>query len=190
MLSDSYLFWLDLEMTGLDSSKDTILEIASIITNNNLEIIAQGPALVIHQPDNILEGMDSWNQHHHKESGLIQAVKDSRVSLAEAYDKTVSFAKEYCKPQAVPLCGNTIYQDRAFLRVLMPELDAFLHYRVIDVSSVKELVRRWYPKDAYTYFNKSGKHRAFDDVLAAVEELKHYRKYFFKESEVGHFEKK
>lgn len=180
MVSGNYLFWLDLEMTGLDSSRDTILEIASVITDNALEVVAQGPSLVIHQMEPVLEGMDDWNQRHHKESGLIDEVRQSTVSLVEAYEKTLAFAREYCKPQTAPLCGNTIYQDRAFLRVLMPELDQFLHYRVIDVSSIKEVVRRWYPKDPSNYFEKSGRHRALEDVYAAIHELHHYRVHFFK----------
>lgn len=180
MQSDSYLFWLDLEMSGLNLPNDTILEIASVITNNNLEIIAQGPALVIHQSDAVLEAMDAWNTRQHGGSGLVEAVRQSHVTMTEACDKTLAFIAEHCKPKTAPLCGNTVYQDRAFLKVFMPQLEAYFHYRIIDVSSIKEVVRRWYPKDPCNHFEKKGNHRALDDVYASIEELKHYRTSFFK----------
>jgi oligoribonuclease len=183
MKSESYLFWLDLEMSGLNLPTDTILEIASVITNNNLDVIAQGPEFVIHQPDSVLEAMDDWNKRQHGGSGLVESVRQSQITLASAAEKTLAFVAEYCKPKTAPLCGNTVYQDRAFLKVYMPHLENYLHYRIIDVSSVKELVRRWYPKDPCNHFEKTSNHRALGDVYASIDELKHYRKYFFKSFE-------
>lgn len=179
MDSENYLFWLDLEMTGLEYEKDVILEIASVITNNQLEVIAEGPSLVIHQPDSMLETMDNWNQKHHRASGLYAEVQSSTVSLEQAYRQTLYFAEKYCKPHTVPVCGNSVYNDRAFLRRFMPELDRLFHYRLIDVSTVKELARRWYSDSPHIYFKKDSNHRAQQDVYASIEELKHYRKYFF-----------
>ena len=180
MQSASCLFWIDLEMTGLNPEWDVILEMASLVTSNNLEIIARGPDLVIHQPDIVLETMDAWVHACHEKSGLLRAVKSSTVSLADAYEQTLVFARNYCVPQTVPMCGNSVYKDRAFLQRTMPELEAYFHYRLVDVSSIKELVRRWYADAPKAFFEKSEKHRALDDVYASIEELKHYRTYFFK----------
>lgn len=179
MDSGNYLFWLDLEMTGLEPEKDVILEIASVITDNQLDFVAEGPSLVIHQPTDILEAMDDWNQKHHRASGLYDEVQTSKTTLQDAYSQTLSFAQKYCKPHTVPLCGNSVYNDRAFLRRFMPELDRIFHYRLIDVSTVKELARRWYPENPHIYFKKDSNHRALQDVYHSIEELKHYRKYFF-----------
>lgn len=179
MQSDNYLFWLDLEMTGLNHRVDKILEIASLITNNNLEVIAIGPHLVIHQTNEALEAMDDWNKEHHGASGLISLVQQSTITVQDAANATLEFMQAYCKPKSAPLCGNTIYQDRAFLKIHMVEVDQFLHYRNIDVSSVKELVRRWYPTHSGRYFKKPERHRAAEDVMASVEELKYYRTHFF-----------
>ncbi len=179
MLPDT-LFWIDLEMTGLDPDRDTIIEIASVVTQSTLEFIAQGPSFVIHQPDSILDAMDDWNKNQHRKSGLWSQVQASTVTLPQAYEATLAFATQYCRPRITPVCGNSVYQDRAFLRRLMPELDRYFHYRIIDVTTVKELVRRWYPKDKCVYFEKSTDHRALSDVYASIEELKHYRKHFFR----------
>jgi oligoribonuclease len=180
MQSESRLFWIDLEMTGLNPETDTILEIASVITTNDLEIIAEGPCLAIYQPESILEKMDEWCKEHHARSGLTADVQKSTISLQEACDKTLEFVTEYCLPRKTPLCGNSVHQDRAFMRRLMPTLNNYLHYRIIDISSVKELVQRWYPEDPAALLEKESDHRARADVYASIEELKHYRSAFFK----------
>lgn len=179
MISEKNLVWLDLEMTGLNPQSDTILEIATVITDSELIFIAQGPNLVIQQSAEILKAMDQWNQHHHEKSGLIAAVQQSIISLNQAEEHVLAFLKEYCVEGLSPLCGNSIYQDKAFIRRLMPELNAFLHYRLIDVSTIKEVVKRWYPNDPKVRYEKKEVHRALEDVYAAIEELKHYRTYFF-----------
>jgi oligoribonuclease len=170
---------MDMEMSGLDPKTCVVLEIASLITDKDLNPVAQGPVLVVHQPDSVLERMDDWNKKHHGESGLIQAVKASKVTLAEAEQKTLEFISTYCKPRTSPLCGNTIYQDRRFLLEYMPKLEEYLHYRLVDVSTIKELVKRWYGPD-FQAPNKKQKHKALDDILETVEELKFYREKVFK----------
>src|SRR5512140_3182276 len=144
--SDLHLVWMDLEMTGLDPDRDTILEIAVLISDSELQPIADGPALAIRHPAPVLEGMDQWNREHHNASGLVQRVLASPQSMAEAERQVLEFVKAYCPPRTSPLCGNSICQDRRFLARYMPELEAYLHYRNLDVSTVKELVRRWYPQ--------------------------------------------
>ncbi len=146
--SDEYLVWMDMEMTGLDPERETILEIATLITTNGLDLVAEGPVLVIQQPRAILEAMDEWNREHHGASGLAERALASDVSMADAEGQTLAFVKRYCPERVSPLCGNSIYQDRRFLARYMPALEAYLHYRNIDVSTVKELVRRWYPGGA------------------------------------------
>lgn len=181
MISDKYLVWIDLEMTGLDLSKDHILEIATIITDNDLNIIAHGPDFVIHQSDAILESMNSWCKEHHGKSGLIEAVRASTTSLKEAEAATLDFIKTYCKASTGLLAGNSVYQDRAFLNQYMPTIIDFLNYRIIDVSTVKELARRWYPGDPLTEFKKQETHRALTDIEESIKELAHYRHNFFKQ---------
>jgi oligoribonuclease len=177
--ADTNLVWMDLEMSGLDPKTCVILEIATLITDKDLNLMEQGPALVIHQPDNILDNMDDWNKKHHKESGLTESVKDSKTTLAEAEQKTLDFIAKYCKENSSPLCGNTIYQDRRFLIEYMPKLEAYLHYRLVDVSTIKELVKRWYGPE-FRAPPKKQKHKALDDILETIEELKFYRKTVFK----------
>jgi oligoribonuclease len=177
---ESHLFWVDLEMTGLNPHYDHILEIASVVTNSQLEVLAEGPSYAIFQQEYILERMDEWNLKQHTDSGLLKAVRTASVTLEEAYESTLTFARRYCTYKTAPLCGNSVYQDKNFLRQYMPELDNYFHYRIIDVSTVKELVRRWYPEDSCIYFEKKTNHRALEDVYASIEELKHYRKHFFK----------
>lgn len=177
---DDLLVWIDLEMTGLDPNKDSILEIATLITDNNLGLIAKGPELVIHQSNTVLEAMNDWCKKQHGKTGLTEAVRASTISLEEAERQTLEFIQTYCKKESSPLCGNTVYQDRAFLRKYMPKIDQFLHYRIVDTSSVKELVKRWYPKDPLTEFKKSDTHRALADIQESVNELKQYRDAFFK----------
>ncbi len=173
------LIWIDLEMTGLDAGHDTILEIATIITDNQLAVLAEGPSFVLHHDEATLGLMDAWNQKHHGRSGLIDAVKASRVTMQEAEDATLAFVQAYCKKNTAPLCGNSVWQDRIFLKKYMPRLEEFLHYRIIDVSSIKEAIRRWYPNNPYENFVKAENHRALEDIIQSIEELKHYRTYFF-----------
>lgn len=176
---NSLLVWIDLEMTGLDIQHDTILEIATIITDSNLNIIAHGPALVIHHTPEQLQGMGSWCQNQHTKSGLLSAVRASTTTLEQAQEQTAQFIKKYCEPRSALLCGNTVRVDRMFLAKYMPQVVALLHYRMIDVSSVKELVARWYSERGYTEFKKSDNHRALGDIEESIKELAYYREHFF-----------
>lgn len=171
------LVWIDLEMSGLDPETCHILEIASIVTNADLEIVAEGPDLVVHQPDAVLEAMDEWCQRHHGESGLTDAVRASRVSLLEAERETLAFLRQFTEPGSSPLCGNSVWQDRRFLTRYMPQLDGFLHYRLVDVSTIKELARRWYP--GVKAPPKAQQHRALDDIRESIAELEFYRAQLF-----------
>ena len=173
------LVWIDLEMTGLNPEQDAILEIASIVTDNNLNVIEEGPSLIIHQPENVLATMSEWSRDMHTQSGLINEVRSSKVSLEDAYQQTLSFIKKNCEQQQALLCGNSVWQDRAFLRRYMPEIIEFLYYRLIDVTTVKELVARWYPDDPQVEMVKKDTHRALADIRESIAELRHYRKYFF-----------
>lgn len=179
MARSDNLVWLDMEMTGLEPEVDHVLEIATIITDSNLEILAEGPLIAIFQPDSILDVMDEWNTTHHTNSGLIERVRTEGISVEEAEQKTLEFLKLFIDPQQSPLCGNSIGQDRRFIVRYLPQLDEFLHYRSIDVSTVKELAKRWHP-EVYSGFKKKGFHRALDDVRESIDELKFYRKLFFK----------
>jgi len=179
MAQKPMLVWLDLEMTGLDVHKDSILEIATVITDDQLHEVAVGPNLIIHQTDDILAGMDDWCTKQHTKSGLVAAVKASTVSLAQAEEQTLSFLKEQSEKGAL-LCGNSIGSDRAFLKQYMPQLEAFFGYRILDVSAIKECVQRWYKNDLQAKFAKKDMHRALPDVYESIEELRHYRNYFFK----------
>ncbi len=172
------LVWIDMEMTGLDPEADVILEIASLVTDNNLDVIAQGPALAIHQNESALASMDEWNTEHHTASGLVQRVRRSEVSVTEAEAVTLQFVQRYAEQHAAPLCGNSVWQDRRFLKRYMPLLEDWLHYRIVDVSTVKELARRWKP-ELVDGFTKKNTHRALDDIRESVAELKHYRERFF-----------
>lgn len=176
---ETNLVWMDLEMSGLDPKTCVILEIATLITDKDLNLVAQGPALAIHQPLTLLEGMDDWNRKHHKASGLWDAVLASQTTLADAEKQTLEFVAKHCKEKSSPLCGNTIYQDRRFLIEYMPKLESYLHYRLVDVSTIKELVKRWYGPE-FQAPQKKQKHKALDDILETVEELKFYREKVFK----------
>lgn len=172
------LVWIDLEMTGLDTRRDEIIEIATLITDAELEILAEGPVMAIHQPAAVLEGMDEWNTRQHHRSGLVERVRDSAVTYTEAEQRTLEFLRVWLPAGASPMCGNSICQDRRFLARLMPELEAFFHYRNLDVSSVKELVRRWSPA-LLKGVAKSSSHLALDDIRDSVAELRYYRKHAF-----------
>ena len=172
------LVWMDLEMTGLEPKKDTILEIATIITDSELNVIAQGPELAIHHDEQVLTEMDSWCVKHHGESGLSRRVLESHVSMAQAAEETLAFMAKYVTKGQSPLCGNSIHQDRRFLRKYMPDVDAYLHYRNLDVSTLKELQRRWYPD--FRLPKKKTAHLALSDIQDSISELKAYRAHFFK----------
>jgi oligoribonuclease len=173
------LIWIDLEMTGLIPDTDLIIEIATVITDKNLNILAQGPVLAVHQSDAALAAMDEWNQTHHGQSGLIDRVKTSTISDAEAERQTIEFLQQWVPANTSPMCGNSIGQDRRFLYRYMPQLEAYFHYRNLDVSTVKELAARWAPqvKDSFT---KKTAHQALEDIIESIDELKHYRQHFFK----------
>jgi oligoribonuclease len=171
---------MDLEMTGLDHTRDVIVEIATLVTDDQLDILAEGPDLVIHQPDEALAAMDPIVDEMHTKSGLLDAIRASDVSLADAGAATLSFIREHApEPRTVPLCGNSISTDRRFLAAYLPDIEEYLHYRSIDVSAVKELVRRWYPKIAQARPQKVGHHRALDDIRESIEELRYYREHVF-----------
>lgn len=173
------LVWLDLEMTGLDPVKHTIMEIGTMVTDSNLKVLAEGPALAIHVPESALDRMDSWCVEHHGKSGLTDRCRKSRISMAQAEVRTLEFLRKHIESDRSPLCGNSIWQDRRFLIKYMPKLNAFFHYRIIDVSSIKELVHRWYPQSAYAP-EKQKTHQVMDDIRESIEELKHYRRTIFK----------
>lgn len=177
--NDQNLVWLDCEMTGLDPDNERLIEIAVVITGPNLEPRIEGPVLVIHQTDALLDKMDNWNKGTHGKSGLIDKVKASTLSEAEAEAEILAFLKKYVPKATSPLCGNTISQDRRFLVKYMPKLDAFFHYRNIDVSTFKELAKRWRP-EVYKSFKKQQKHTALADVHESIDELEHYREHFLK----------
>jgi len=169
------LIWIDMEMTGLAPDTDRIIEIAMLVTDAGLRVLAEGPVLVLHQPDEVLEAMDSWNKGTHKKSGLIEKVRASRLAEAEAEKLAVEFLREHVAANVSPMCGNSICQDRRFLARWMPKLESHFHYRNLDVSTLKELVRRWKP-EILKGFSKEGKHEALADILESIEELKYYRK--------------
>ena len=172
--SDQNLVWLDCEMTGLNPEVERILEIAVVVTSPHLDVRIEGPVLVIHQSDELLGKMDAWNKGTHGRSGLIDKVKASTTTEAQAEEELLQFLKKYVPKGKVPLCGNSIGQDRRFLARYMPRLEAFLHYRNVDVSTLKELAKRWKP-EAYSSFKKAQKHTALADVYESIDELAHYR---------------
>ena len=176
--SDQNLIWLDCEMTGLDPQAERIIEIAVVVTGPNLEPRIEGPVLVIHQSDELLGKMDAWNKGTHGRSGLIDKVKASALTEEEAQEQILQFLRHYVPKGKVPMCGNTIGQDRRFLALYMPKLEAFFHYRNVDVSTLKELAKRWKPA-AYSSFKKAQKHTALADVHESIEELAHYRTQLF-----------
>ena len=169
------LIWIDMEMTGLQPDSDRIIEIAILVTDSQLALVAEGPVLVVHQPDEVLEAMDSWNQGTHKKSGLIDRVRAAQMAEAEAERQALEFLALHVPRNSSPMCGNSICQDRRFLARWMPQLEAYFHSRNLDVSTLKELVRRWKP-EAAKGFPKEGKHEALADILESIEELKFYRR--------------
>lgn len=178
-LNENRLVWLDMEMTGLDPEKERIIEVAVVVTEPDLTVVAEGPVLVVHQPDSLLDAMDSWNKSTHGKSGLIDKVKASSTSETEAEDILITFLAQHVPAGKSPLCGNTISQDRRFMFRYMPRLEQFFHYRNLDVSTLKELARRWRP-DLYKGFEKKSRHEALADIHDSIEELKYYREHFLK----------
>jgi oligoribonuclease len=171
------LIWIDMEMTGLDPEKERIIEIATIVTDSHLNLVAEGPVFAVHQSPELLDNMDSWNTRQHNSSGLVQRVRESTVTEAQAEAETLAFLKKYVPAGRSPLCGNSIYQDRRFLYKYMPELEKYFHYRLIDVSTLKELAQRWAPR-VYAGLQKDSKHLALSDIRDSIEELKYYREHF------------
>lgn len=175
-IMSKYLVWLDMEMSGLNPDTDAILEVAVVVTDNELNIVDQLDSIAINQPDFIISNMDSWNTAAHTKSGLVERVRSSQISVDDAQDMILHFLKKYLKKNTSPLCGNTVYQDRKFIIKYMPKLEEFLHYRLIDVSTIKELAKRW--SSNMPVFEKHNKHEALADIIESIEELKHYRQHF------------
>ena len=178
MSNKGKLIWIDLEMTGLEPANDVIIEIATIVTDADLNVIAEGPMLAVQQSEAVMAGMDEWNTRQHGGSGLTQRVLESKISAREAEQQTLQFLGQHLAASESPMCGNSICQDRRFLANYMPELEAFFHYRNLDVSSIKELAVRWKP-DILPGFSKKGSHLAMDDIRDSIAELAYYREHFF-----------
>lgn len=177
--NDDNLIWVDLEMTGLEPDTDTVIEIATIVTDAQLNILAEGPVRAIQCEQHLLDGMDEWNQTHHGASGLLKRVQESQCSMMDAQADTIEFLKDWISAGKSPMCGNSICQDRRFMVRTMPELETYFHYRNIDVSTIKELVRRWQP-DIANSFRKKNTHLALDDIRESIAELQVYREKVFK----------
>lgn len=176
------MVWVDLELTGLDVEKDKIIEMACIITDSELNILAEGPHLIVNQPNELLDGMSEWCVEHHGKSGLTQAVKDSKISQQQAEYEFLSFVRQHIPPGHCPLAGSSVHADKKFLDKYMPQFMEHLHYRIIDVSTIKELCRRWYPDEFENAPKKKFSHRALDDIRESIKELQYYRMHVFKES--------
>jgi oligoribonuclease len=178
-LNNDNLIWLDMEMSGLSPDNDRILELAAVVTDAELNVLGESPVLVVHQSDAVLDGMDAWNKGTHGRSGLIDKVKASTLNEEAATEQMIAFLKEYVSAGKSPMCGNSICQDRRFMAKYMPNLEAYFHYRNLDVSVFKELARRWKPT-VYSGFKKASKHEALADIYESIEELKYYREHFIK----------
>jgi oligoribonuclease len=178
MPSSDYLVWIDLEMTGLKPESDVIIEMATIVTTAHLDLVAEGPVIAIHQPDSVLDAMDEWNKRTHGASGLIERVRESKYTLESAEKRTLEVLKVLVEPNSSPMCGNSICQDRRFLARQMPTLEKFFHYRNLDVSTLKELARRWAP-GVLGGFVKQGEHKALADIQESIRELAYYRQHLF-----------
>lgn len=178
MNNDGNLVWIDLEMTGLNPFTDRILEVATVITDSQLEILADGPVIAIHQPEEVLVAMDRWNSEHHRHSGLLDRVRRSTYTCSKAEAETLAFLRQWVGERVSPMCGNSVWHDRRFLARFMPELESYFHYRNIDVSTLKELALRWAPDLAK--FNKENRHMAMEDIRESIAELKHYSDCFIK----------
>jgi oligoribonuclease len=178
-LNPTHLLWLDMEMTGLSPDTDRIIELAIVVTDADLNTVAEGPVLVVHQPDEVMNAMDNWNKGTHGKSGLIDRVKASQLTEADAEAQMLEFVKQHVPPKTSPMCGNSICQDRRFMARHMPQLEAFFHYRNLDVSTLKELARRWRP-GLSDEFKKSNKHEALADIYESIDELKYYREHFIR----------
>lgn len=179
MNNSNNLVWIDLEMTGLDPDEDVIIEIATIVTDSQLNTLAEGPVIAIKQPDALLDAMDEWNTNTHGSSGLIQRVQDSSINCHEAEQQTLDFLHQHVAAGSSPLCGNSVHQDRRFLVRYMPELESFVHYRNLDVSTLKELASRWRP-ELLAGFKKTGSHQALDDIRESINEMRYYREHFLR----------
>ena len=178
-LNPTHLLWLDMEMTGLSPESDRIIELAIVVTDADLNTVAEGPVLVVHQPDEVMDAMDSWNKGTHGKSGLIDRVKASQLSESDAAAQMLEFVKQHVPPRTSPMCGNSICQDRRFMARHMPELEAFFHYSNLDVSTLKELAKRWRPGLCDT-FKKANKHEALADIYESIDELRYYREHFIR----------
>jgi oligoribonuclease len=174
---ENNLVWVDMEMSGLSPDTDRVLEIAAVVTDAQLEVLAEGPVLVLHQSDRVLAGMDSWNTATHGRSGLTERVRASRLEEREAQQRMIEFLQTLVPAGKSPMCGNSICQDRRFMARWLPQLEAFFHYRNLDVSTLKELARRWKP-DAYRSFEKKSRHEALADIYESIDEMRHYRQHF------------
>jgi oligoribonuclease len=179
MPSADNLIWIDLEMTGLNTVADVIIEIATVVTDQTLNVLAEGPVIAIHQSEDVMSCMDEWNTRQHGKSGLTERVLTSRVSVSEAERDTLDFLEQFVEPEKSPMCGNSICQDRRFMARLMPDLESFFHYRNLDVSTLKELAKRWAP-DLAKGLNKRASHLALDDIYDSIAELRHYKEHFLK----------
>lgn len=178
MIENSNLVWIDLEMTGLDPFINRVLEVATIVTTSQLDILAEGPVIAIHQPEEVLNAMDPWNTEQHRQSGLSELSRKSAYTCRQAEVETLNFIRQWVEHRVSPMCGNSVWHDRRFLARFMPELEHYFHHRNIDVSTIKELAKRWAPDLAV--FSKGSQHRAYDDIKESIAELKHYGECFFK----------